>query len=56
MAWTNKTKNATEWDDGIGFLLQEIGAYLLQENEGKIILQGSWDSKNNQDWSNLIKN
>ena len=55
-AWGNDSKNTSTWDDGLAFLLQEIGAFLLQENGGKIVLQESWGGKNTPEWNNLIKN
>jgi len=51
MAWTLQSKNTSDftlpdkntgaWSTGIGYLLQQIAAYILQENGGKIVLEES---------------
>ncbi len=51
MAWTNETKhsatftnqsqNSATFDTGLYFLLTELLGYILQENNGKIILDQS---------------
>ena len=50
-AWSNPSKNTSDfslqdknsssWNTGIGYLLQQIAAYILQENGGKIVLEES---------------
>ena len=54
--WTAQTKNETTFDNGLYFLLQEIGDYLLQENGGKIVLQESWNFKAPTTWTGTTKN
>jgi len=65
MSWTAQTKTASTftaqsktasvWDDGVDFLLQEIGDFLLQENGDKIILDQSTRVKNISTWSYQTK-
>jgi hypothetical protein len=43
---TAQTKNTGTWDDGVNYLLQEIGDFLLQENGSKIVLQQSPNFRN----------
>ncbi|MFA5071997.1 MAG: hypothetical protein WC511_06640 [Candidatus Pacearchaeota archaeon] len=54
-SFTNQTKNSNTFDFGLGFLLQEIGAYILQENGGKFILEESYNYKKPISFTNQIK-
>jgi hypothetical protein len=66
MSWTNQTKNIAsfsnrtkndgDFDSGLYFLLTELSGYLLQENNGKIILQESTNYKKSITWTNRTKN
>jgi len=51
MAWTLQSKHTSSWDKGVGYLLQEISDYILQENGGRIILSQSWAVLNQTDWT-----
>ena len=55
MSWTNQTAQTSTIDRGIGFLLNELAGYLLQENGGKIILEESTNYKKPITWSNQTK-
>jgi len=50
-SFTGQSKNTSVWDKGIGYLLQEISDYILQENGGRIILSQSWAVLNQTDWT-----
>ena len=63
-SWTGESKNTTTFTpqskvSGLFYLLQEISSYLLQENGGRIKLQGSIDwtgqSKNTTTFTNQDK-
>ena len=66
MSWTNQKAQTSTIDRGIGFLLNELAGYLLQENGGKIILEEStnytkpitWSdqTESSDSWSNQTKN
>ena len=49
--FTKQSKNTSVWDKGIGYLLQEISDYILQENGGKIILSQSWAVLKQTHWT-----
>jgi hypothetical protein len=55
MAWTEQSKSSM----AIGFLLQELGDYILQEDGGKIILQEveEWtpQTKHTSEWTPITK-
>jgi hypothetical protein len=55
MAWTEQSKSSM----AEGFLLQELGFYILQENGGKIILQEvqewTFQTKHSSSWSPITK-
>jgi hypothetical protein len=54
-SFTPQTKNSATWDKGLGYLLQELSAYILQENGGKIVLQESWNFVNPITWTEETK-
>lgn len=48
MAWSTVAKGVSSWGVGvinavIGYLLNEDGSFLLQENSRKIVLERDWD-------------
>ncbi len=49
--FTGQTKNTSTWDQGVWYLLQEIGNYILQENGDKLVLNQSWNFKNPITWT-----
>jgi hypothetical protein len=54
-SFTGQNKNTGTWDKGLGHLLQELDAYILQENGGKIVLQESWNFVNPSTWTGQTK-
>lgn len=53
--YTNDSKQATTWLDGVGYLLTQALGFLLLENGGKIILDQSFNNKPNNTWINQAK-
>lgn len=49
--FTAQTGQTADIDKGIGFLLNELAGYILQENGGKIVLEESWNYKQPIIWS-----
>lgn len=54
--WTNQSAQTDAVDKGLGFLLNELAGYLLQENGGKIILEESWNYQKSINWADQSKN
>lgn len=54
-SYTNDSKQATTWSDGVGHLLTQALGFLLLENGGKIILDQSFNNKPSNTWTNQAK-
>lgn len=56
MSWSNQSKTATTFDDGLDYLLKQDSGFLLLESGYKILLDQSPNAKFSPTWTDQSKN